>query len=198
LRGLGETARLIFHYGGVEFEDKRVAFGNDEWPKLKPNTPTGKLPILEVDGKQLPESGAIFRYLAAKFNLRPKCDWENAQMESAVEYYKDFMTEIRDYFRVAAGMGEGDKDKLYKETYLPASDRTFKYLQGIVSKSSSGFLADSGLSWGDFLLAESIVTLQNFDSDFGKRFPQMVEYQKRVHNNDKIKDYVAKRTQSKF
>ena len=119
-------------------------------------------------------------------------------MESAIEYYKDFMTEIRDYFRVSAGMGEGDKDKLYKETYLPASDRTFKHLQGLLSKSKSGFLADSGLSWGDLMLAESILTLQNFDSDFGKRFPQMVEYQKKVHANDKIKGYVAKRPESKF
>jgi hypothetical protein len=32
-RGLGELARLIFHYAGVAFED--VRFERSEWPQLK-------------------------------------------------------------------------------------------------------------------------------------------------------------------
>ena len=34
VRGYGETARLIFHYAGVPFEDRR--FTHEEWPSLKP------------------------------------------------------------------------------------------------------------------------------------------------------------------
>uniref|UniRef100_A0A914E1R2 glutathione transferase n=1 Tax=Acrobeloides nanus TaxID=290746 RepID=A0A914E1R2_9BILA len=34
LRGYGETARLIFHYAGVPFEDRR--FTHEEWPTIKP------------------------------------------------------------------------------------------------------------------------------------------------------------------
>uniref|UniRef100_A0AC34FGJ4 Glutathione S-transferase n=1 Tax=Panagrolaimus sp. ES5 TaxID=591445 RepID=A0AC34FGJ4_9BILA len=196
IRGLGETTRLILRAAGVDFEDNRVTF--EQWGDLKSKTPTGKLPLLEVDGKQLPESGAINRFLAAKHGLRPKCDWENAQMESAVEYFKDFSTEVRDWFRVCAGMGQGDKDKLYKEVYAPAADRTFARLTDIISKTSSGFLVDSGLSWGDFFLAESILTMQNFDTEFGKKFPKMVEYQKKVHSHEKVKDYISKRKESKF
>jgi glutathione S-transferase len=196
LRGLGETTRLILNYAGEKFEDNRITF--DQWPTLKGNTPTGKLPILEVDGKQLPESGAINRFLASKYGLRPKDDWENAQMESAIEYFKDFSTEVREWFRVCAGMGQGDKDKLHKEVYAPAADRTFKRLTDIISKSKSGFLADSGLSWGDFFLAESVLTMQNFDPDFQKNFPKMVEYQKKVHSHEKIKEYISKRKDSKF
>uniref|UniRef100_A0A914Y0T4 glutathione transferase n=1 Tax=Panagrolaimus superbus TaxID=310955 RepID=A0A914Y0T4_9BILA len=153
IRGLGETPRMILHYAGVEFEDNRITF--DQWSDLKSKTPTGKLPILEVDGKQLVESGAINRFLASKYGLRPKCDMENAQMESAVDYFKDFTIEVRDWFRVCAGRGQGDKDKLYKETYTPAAEKTFTRLTDIISKTSSGFLVDSGITWGDFFIAES-------------------------------------------
>uniref|UniRef100_F1LBG7 Glutathione S-transferase 1 n=1 Tax=Ascaris suum TaxID=6253 RepID=F1LBG7_ASCSU len=65
IRGLGEGARLIFHQAGVEFEDNRLS--REDWPSLKPSTPFGQLPLLEVDGEVLAQSTAIFRYLGRKF-----------------------------------------------------------------------------------------------------------------------------------
>uniref|UniRef100_A0A914PEM5 glutathione transferase n=1 Tax=Panagrolaimus davidi TaxID=227884 RepID=A0A914PEM5_9BILA len=157
-------------------------------------TPTGKIPILEIDKKILVESGAIYRFLGSEFNLRPKSTRDNAQMESAVEYYNDFRDEIRPYFRLIAGLtDEGDKEKLYHEIFIPASDRVFKRYCGIINASKSGFLADEGFSWGDFVIAEKVVSLKNMDSDFGKRFPEIVNYQERVHNIEKISDYVTNR-----
>lgn len=35
VRGLAEVSRLILHYAGVEFEDKRIT--HDEWPAIKPS-----------------------------------------------------------------------------------------------------------------------------------------------------------------
>ncbi|XP_072050148.1 glutathione S-transferase 1-like [Amphiura filiformis] len=67
-RGRGETIRLLFEIAGVEYEDKRIDY-DTEWADLKPNTPFGVLPILEVDGKQLTESRAIYSYLAKEFEI---------------------------------------------------------------------------------------------------------------------------------
>lgn len=157
-------------------------------------TPTGKIPILEVDSKILVESGAIYRYLGEKFNLRPKKLWNNAQMESAVDYYNDFRDEIRPFFRLMAGLtDEGNKERLYHDVFIPASDRVFKRYTEIIAASKSGFLADEGLSWGDFVIAEKIISLKNMDSDFKQRFPDIVDYQERVHSNEQIKDYVKSR-----
>ncbi|PIK61850.1 hypothetical protein BSL78_01181 [Apostichopus japonicus] len=64
-KGRAEGARYIFHLAGQEFEDYRVT--KEEWKQLKPKTPLGQIPILEVDGKQLPQSHAIRRYLAEEF-----------------------------------------------------------------------------------------------------------------------------------
>lgn len=45
--GRAETARLMLHLAGVEFEDKR--FGFAEWPNIKASTPLGAVPVLKVD-----------------------------------------------------------------------------------------------------------------------------------------------------
>src|SRR6185436_7226177 len=45
----GEEVRLAFHLAGVEFEDNRIK--RDGWPALKPTTPFGSLPLLELPGK---------------------------------------------------------------------------------------------------------------------------------------------------
>lgn len=70
--------------------------------------PFGKLPYLEVDGKQLPQSYAICRYLARKFDLAGKDEWEQAWVDAMADAYKDVDSEIRPYF-VAAHLGQADK-----------------------------------------------------------------------------------------
>jgi hypothetical protein len=47
--GRGEPARLALSIGGIAFKDDRVP--TSEWPRRKPNTPFGGLPVLEVDGR---------------------------------------------------------------------------------------------------------------------------------------------------
>ncbi|KAI6219846.1 Glutathione S-transferase [Aphelenchoides fujianensis] len=69
VRNLAEMSRMILHYGNVPFEDVRV--DQSEWPELKTKMLYGKLPLLEVHGKQLGESCAIARYLARKQGETP-------------------------------------------------------------------------------------------------------------------------------
>lgn len=37
VKALGEPIRMLLAYGGIKFEDVRVAF-EEEWPALKPST----------------------------------------------------------------------------------------------------------------------------------------------------------------
>ena len=52
--------------------------------------PFGKLPLLEVDGKQMPQSLAICRYLAKQFGLNGSNDWEDAEIDAIVDTITDF------------------------------------------------------------------------------------------------------------
>ncbi|KAK3094002.1 hypothetical protein FSP39_022790 [Pinctada imbricata] len=65
-RGFAEVSRIILKLKEQDFEDVRV--DSETWPKMKQDTPQGKLPVLEVDGKKIPQSSAIYRYLAGEFD----------------------------------------------------------------------------------------------------------------------------------
>jgi len=77
--GRAEVARLILSYAHEEFEDHRFSF--EEWPKIKPETPFGMVPVLYIDGIPLCESGAIIRYLANCNGLNGQNDLQKAYIE---------------------------------------------------------------------------------------------------------------------
>ncbi len=82
-RGRAELARLVFAAGGLEFTDNRLEFAN--WPALKPESPLGQMPFLEVDSVKLPQSVAIARYVARETGLAGKSSLEQAQADAIVD-----------------------------------------------------------------------------------------------------------------
>jgi len=61
IQAAAEKIRLAFHLGGVDFEDVRIAF--PDWAALKPTTPYGQLPFVEIDdAPKMAQSGAMLRY----------------------------------------------------------------------------------------------------------------------------------------
>lgn len=74
----GEECRLALFLAGMDFEDNRIARG--AWAELKPTTPFGSLPILELPGKpMLSQSNAILAYLGHGYGLLPSDAWEAAR-----------------------------------------------------------------------------------------------------------------------
>merc|ERR1712113_536834 len=60
LRARGEPCRLLLAYGGIKYEDNRIAPPWDPtstWASLKPTTPFGQLPVLNWDGVDLSVHG---------------------------------------------------------------------------------------------------------------------------------------------
>uniref|UniRef100_A0A914HKB9 glutathione transferase n=1 Tax=Globodera rostochiensis TaxID=31243 RepID=A0A914HKB9_GLORO len=102
LRGIGEPIRLLLHYVGQQFED--VRFSMEEWPtKYKSKFFYGKAPVLEVDGKQLGQSTTILRFLAEKFALAGKDEWEKAKADEIINFQKDANTELAPYLYTKLG-----------------------------------------------------------------------------------------------
>eukprot|EP00927_Polykrikos_kofoidii_P081169 TRINITY_DN7833_c0_g1_i1.p1 TRINITY_DN7833_c0_g1~~TRINITY_DN7833_c0_g1_i1.p1 ORF type:complete len:221 (+),score=38.17 TRINITY_DN7833_c0_g1_i1:51-713(+) len=68
VKGAAFPAQCCLEIGGVEYEGKSVTM--EEWAAVKPSTPTGVLPIMELaDGSVIPESGAISRVCAGAAGL---------------------------------------------------------------------------------------------------------------------------------
>ncbi|CAJ0564402.1 unnamed protein product, partial [Mesorhabditis spiculigera] len=101
-----------------------------------------------------------------------KDDWESAQIDAWVDQLNDFNTELRPYFIVVAGYGEGDKDKLYKEVVEPARDKIFPLIVKQLKANGSGFLVGSKVSWLDVTLSCHIETFLQFVPDYLDKYPE--------------------------
>lgn len=89
----GEECRLALHVAGVDFEDVRIPFA--EWPALKPKTPFGSLPLLDLPGRPtLAQSNAILVYLGRSYGLHPTDDFEAARHEAILQHAEDLRIKI--------------------------------------------------------------------------------------------------------
>jgi glutathione S-transferase len=190
VRGLAEHIRLMFHYANQPFEDFRIP--REEWPNIKPKTPYGRVPVLDIDGQELAESFAIARFLGKKFGLAGKNDLEQALVDAVGDVHKDLWNETLPYFAVCAGFREGDKEKLSKETLLPALEKFLPiYVKKV--KESGAFLFGASPTWVDFVVAEYITTLSNFASESLKSYPQMTQFRDRVYALPQLQSYLKSR-----
>ena len=79
----GEECRLAFVLAGVDFDDHRIA--RAEWPTLKPTTPFGALPVLEVPGHPpVGQSNAILALIGRLHGLHPTDPYEAARHEAVM------------------------------------------------------------------------------------------------------------------
>eukprot|EP01054_Gregarina_sp_Poly1_P008898 Gregarina_sp_Poly_1__8897@NODE_537_length_7626_cov_271_043524_g424_i0_p2_GENE_NODE_537_length_7626_cov_271_043524_g424_i0NODE_537_length_7626_cov_271_043524_g424_i0_p2_ORF_typecomplete_len261_score40_54GST_N/PF02798_20/2e10GST_N_3/PF13417_6/2_1e06GST_C_3/PF14497_6/0_0025GST_C_5/PF16865_5/0_02Tom37/PF10568_9/7_5e03Tom37/PF10568_9/0_23GST_N_4/PF17172_4/5_5e03GST_N_4/PF17172_4/0_59_NODE_537_length_7626_cov_271_043524_g424_i059806762 len=61
--GRAEVIRWAFVAGGIEFDDRRFEYGSEQFVNdIKPMSPSGQVPMLEVDGRRYVETNAILDY----------------------------------------------------------------------------------------------------------------------------------------
>ena len=73
----GEECRLAFSVAGMDFEDVRLS--REQWGAMKPSSPYGAVPILEIAGKpHLAHSNAILGWIGSQSNLLPKDPFDAA------------------------------------------------------------------------------------------------------------------------
>lgn len=67
IQGAAEPTRLALTLSGTPFEDVRVNF--EQWTSMKPQTPYGQLPLLNIDGGETrTQSMAMLRYVGATYS----------------------------------------------------------------------------------------------------------------------------------
>ena len=153
-RAAAEVIRFIFAHADVEYEDVRVEGGTqgEEWKKLKPTTPFGVLPVLEVDGKQLGGCGIITRYLAEQFGLAGENPFENAQIANIADAVDDLDQELNKVWMEKDETRKAEMQKKLAEEIIPAK---LQFFERRVSTNVSGWLAGK-LTWADFYLCLSL------------------------------------------
>ncbi|CAH1248724.1 HPGDS [Branchiostoma lanceolatum] len=191
-RGRAEPIRLLFAAAGIKYEDVRIE--GADWPALKPKTPMGYLPILEVDGATLCESTAIARFVAKRAGLVGKDDLQQAKADMIVDGMKDILKKL--ILMVL------EKDEIKKEELK--TDISEKTLPEFLSKyenlaNPSGFFVGDSLSWADvdfYNLIERVRAM--FPGDHLKGKPNLVKVMANVKANPGIAKWVKERPESAF
>jgi prostaglandin-H2 D-isomerase / glutathione transferase len=114
----GEECRLALFLSGVEFEDNRIKVA--DWPALKPTTPYGAMPFLELPGKPpLAHSNAILRLIGARHGMHPSDDFEAARHEAMMIFVEEVRHTVSPTLRISDPAEKKTKREDIAANYLP-------------------------------------------------------------------------------
>ncbi|GMT37117.1 hypothetical protein PFISCL1PPCAC_28414, partial [Pristionchus fissidentatus] len=191
IRGLGEVPRQILALADVKFEN--VGITKEQWPEFKSKTPFGQMPVLEVDGKQIPQSFAIARYVASQHGLAGKTPFEAAWVDALADQYKDFNNDFKKFFYLVLGFGEGDLEAAKLEHGIPARDKFFPLVVKQLKSNGTGFLVGDSVTWVDVLYAEGSSRVAHEVPGFLDDYPEVLEHAKKIHAIPQIKKWIEAR-----
>ncbi|XP_011702072.1 PREDICTED: glutathione S-transferase-like isoform X2 [Wasmannia auropunctata] len=190
ITALAEPIRFLFSYAGIEFVDER--FDRKDWKKIKPTTPFGKVPVLEVDGKKIDQSAAISRYLAKQCDLAGKNDWESLEIDSTVDTIHDLRASIAAFHYESNEQAKQEKIKAAKVTvpyYLERLDAQVK--------KNGGYFIGGALTWADLTFVGLLEYLNlMMKEDIIEKYENLKQLQKKVEEVPAIKNWIQKRPAS--
>jgi len=182
---------MIFAEAEVDYVDNRVE--KEAWMEIKPGTPFGQLPLLEVDGVMLCQSNACARLVARKHNLAGQSELEQAQVDMVVDCLEDITKPMIGIFHEQDETKKAELKKKFGEEQLPVF---LTHLETILTKNHGGdkFFVGSGMTWADlaFLNFTGWVVMAGAP-DFLDKYPKLKALKERVENQPKIAAWIAKR-----
>uniref|UniRef100_A0A915CVE0 glutathione transferase n=1 Tax=Ditylenchus dipsaci TaxID=166011 RepID=A0A915CVE0_9BILA len=183
----------MVHYKLLYFHFRVIPF--DCWSTQKPNMPFEKVPVLEVDGKPIAQSYAILIF-GQRIRISRKTSWDQAKIDEFSDVQKDLHHEVVIYQRVCLGVVQGDKEKLYNETFVPAMKQYLPVYVKTLKESGSGYLMNCGLTWVDFTVANFLTTVKNLHPEELEKFPDLEEYRQRIYSLPSLQNYLKNRKPS--
>ena len=143
--GRGEDCRLALYLANIDFVDDRVDY--KDWQKLKPTTPFGAMPVLEIEGLGiLAQSNAILGYIGAQYGLLPENEFEAAQHHALLDAAEDLRS------RVSRTFGIKDKDEQKKIREELAAGYMKDWASNIEKQIQGPFVAGEQISVADLKL----------------------------------------------
>jgi len=198
-RGLAEPIRLILAYGQANWKDVRIPVTDPPTPipdDIKARSPFGQVPILEVDGQVLAQSATITRYLARKFKLTGKDEWEAAKCDEIGDAIKDFIQLWSPLWR------EKDEEKRKQqiaEAVISSKERFVSKFNQMVEANGGKHIVGNSLTWADIIVAHFLENLARIAKvQLVDEAPALQALIDTVRETPHIKEYIATRAETKF
>eukprot|EP00931_Biecheleriopsis_adriatica_P068058 TRINITY_DN42093_c0_g1_i1.p1 TRINITY_DN42093_c0_g1~~TRINITY_DN42093_c0_g1_i1.p1 ORF type:complete len:227 (+),score=60.23 TRINITY_DN42093_c0_g1_i1:98-778(+) len=146
IEAAAEKVRLALVMTGTEFEDNRIDFA--AWQELKPTTPFGQLPIMEVtleDGttKTFAQSVAMMRWAARKFDKSGTLYPADADASVETEEMLGLSDDLARAWTPCLYMGMGDRHKAFghPEEWPEKAATVQKLREGFLANELPKFMA---------------------------------------------------------
>jgi glutathione S-transferase len=188
----GEECRLALHAAGVDFDDHRLK--REEWPALKPTTPFGAVPILEMPGHPpLAQANAILVLVGRRYDLHPKDDFEAARHEAMMGHVEDLRAQLSPSLRIT---DEAEKKKVREglaTSYLPTWGANAEKQIG-----DGPFFGGAKLHVVDFKLHMAVRwfaggNVDHIPATIFAAFPKLMRVHDAVRDDARVKAWYAKR-----
>ena len=179
----------------MQYEDNRIA--GEEWPALKPKTPFGTMPILEVDGKTIGGSGPIARYVAEKYGLAGANDLENVELAGIFDMIKDMNTTVYNTVRIKDDAAKAEAKKELLEKTLPMY---LGILQARITANGcpEGWIFGSKITYVDMCVALAVEVVKYVDESALKDYPAISKLKAAVEAQPKIAKWIEERPKTQF
>jgi prostaglandin-H2 D-isomerase / glutathione transferase len=189
-RSRGEECRLAFVLAGVDFEDNRLS--RDAWRALKPTTPFGALPILEVEGKPpVSQANAILGYIGRKYGLLPSDEWEAFRLDSLLSACEDLR------HAVSATFGINDLEELKRRRAALVEGPIAAWAAGMEKQIAGPFVGGATISVADvkvFIMAGWFKggVLDHVPTDVLAKYPKLEKLFDSVKTHPKVVAWYAR------
>lgn len=159
--GRAEPIRVALRLAGLPFQDIRLKFGEFTEAKARGDFPLGAVPMLEVDGVRIVQTGAILRYVArvGDPSLYPSDPWAALVVDSVVDSLNDTLSHA-----MLPSLFERDPAKklaMRAEVAAGPMARVFGYVESLIERSGGPFVAGADLSIADILVAQQVLQIRS-------------------------------------
>lgn len=210
VRGLAETSRILLSIGGEEYEDfryplevidmskhemKKEEFDSDK-ADGKLSLSLNKVPFLEVDGVTIPQSKAIERFLARRFNMMGENELDAARIDSICECVRDF----KDEYQKVRKLPDEEKELGIDQWFSKKLVEKMILLDNLLGHEDEKYAVGTKISLADIVLFSFIT--QFFDKkELALSSTDNLKVKNIINNIntlDEIKDWINKRPDTVF
>ena len=196
-----EVLRVSLFIGNISFEDVRIS--REEFReviltgKLRNgmSVPFHQLPVLEIDGKIVGQTGAIARFCGKLSGLYPKNDLLAAKVDQIIDTATDITNLVSPTVREKNEIIKKDTREKLSNKLLP---RWFTYLENILeNEKGSPWFVDNKISIADIAIWRLLGWLKSgmldgIPTNICNAYTKLNNVHAQVHKHPKVKEWMLK------
>ena len=195
-----EVLRVSLFISNIPFEDVRISreeFINMIKTGYLPNgkkVPFHQLPVIEVDGEIIGQTGAIARYCGKISNLYSNDNINAAKIDQIIDAATDITNLVSPTIREKDEQKKVEDRLLLKNKLLP---RWFTYLENILSESTSDWFVENKMTIADIAMWRLLGWLisgiiDGIPTTIVDSYPKLKNIHTNVHHHPKVQEWMLK------